>query len=45
MRVVAWNNILGSQENKRKNLQMFDINELNENLDFRRMVDEILVYI
>ena len=32
-------------KNKRKNLQMFDINELNENLDFRRMVDEILVYI
>ena len=30
---------------KEKNLQMLDINEFNENLDFRRMVNEILIYI
>lgn len=30
---------------KEKNLQMLDINEFNESLDFRRIVDEILIYI
>ena len=29
---------------KGKNLQMFDINEFNENLNFRRMIEGILVH-
>ena len=30
---------------KEKNLQMLNINKFNENVDFRIMIDEILVYI
>ena len=32
-------------ENKRKNLQMLNINEFNENVDFKIMIKGILVYI
>ena len=38
---MLWNDYMKIKEKK---LQMFDINEFNENLDFRIIIHKILIY-